>query len=478
MQNKLKYILVESRYKTYCELTTQIGIEPAAYLDYNQKETNLIIKHFNKYPHMEKFQHAQCKSIARHDMQGLLSKEFFEVYRAVLPDQNIYLECLSHLSHTQETKHLEKTTAANSSTDSENKFLIASIDNFNMLKKSKATHVIFFDIPHGTTTFSLYLIAKAMGLKVIICRQFINNTFYITDSIENAIPKDVKGNNSASIIDFEKTIVAPPYMKNKTGDISFPTKMLVKICKRALMIFPLFAKTHRLSIRYLLYKFKEEYYSYTYKKYYHKEHASDTPDLTNLTYVYFPLHLQPEMTTSILGGQYANQASAILKLRQKLPPEVMIVVKENPIQGWYMREESFFATIKSLPNTIFIATSVATYDLIKNATAVASISGTACYEALFYRKPAIYFGNPFYQNFEGTFKFDDIQDITEVLNYHLDESKLIQDAKHFDSKLFKGSTDTTHLSAFNTSYNKKTFDLANNFNQIINAIVSYIKQTS
>jgi hypothetical protein len=478
MQNKLKYILVESRYKTYCELTTQIGIEPAAYLDYNQKETNLIIKHFNKYPHMEKFQHAQCKSIARHDMQGLLSKEFFEVYRAVLPDQNIYLECLSHLSHTQETKHLEKTTAANSSTDSENKFLIASIDNFNMLKKSKATHVIFFDIPHGASSLNLYLVAKAMGLKIIICRQFMDNTLYITDSITNSMRKDVTGNNNAGIINFNKTIVAPSYMKNKAGDISFPRKMLFKIFKRSILIFPLFTTYHRLSVRYLLYKFKEDYYSYTYKKYYHKEHVSNTPELATISYVYFPLHFQPEMTTSILGGKYTNQASALIKLRQKLPPEVMIIVKENPIQGWYMREESFFATIKSLPNTIFIATSVATYDLIKNAKAVASISGTACYESLFYRKPAIYFGNPFYQDFEGTFKFDDIEDITKVLNYTIDENKLMQSANNFNNKLFKGSTDIFNLAAFNPNYDKQTFDLDNNFSQIINAVVSYIKQTA
>ena len=478
MPNNLKYVLVESRYNTYQALTQQFGAEPTVYLDYNKKETSLIIKHYNKYPHMVKSQHAQSHATLNHDTSNLLSKEFCEVYHTILQYQNIYQRCLSNIKHAQETKKIEKTTTTPSSIDADNKFLIASLDNFNMLKKNKITHVMFFDIPHGVITLSLYLAAKAMGIQVIISRQFLDNTFYITESIANVIKEDIKGNNNAKIIDFNKTITAPPYMKNKTGSISFPRKMLFKICRRALLIFPLFTRHHRLSIRYLLYKFKEEYYSYTYKKHYHKEHISATPELTKLSYVYCPLHFQPEMTTSILGGEYSNQATAILKLRQKLPHDVTIIVKENPIQGWYMREESFFAIIKALPNTIFVATNVPTYDLIKNAKAVAAISGTACYEALFYRKPAIYFGYPFYQNFEGTFKFDDIQDITKVLSHKIDDSKLTEDAKRFDEKLFKGSTDTNHLAAFNPNYDKKTFDLTGNFAQIASAIASYIKQTA
>jgi hypothetical protein len=50
-------------------------------------------------------------------------------------------------------------------------------------------------------------------------------------------------------------------------------------------------------------------------------------------YVYVPLHLQPELTTSPLARQYVKQELIIELLDYHLPRDVSIVVKEHPNQG-------------------------------------------------------------------------------------------------------------------------------------------------
>ena len=49
-------------------------------------------------------------------------------------------------------------------------------------------------------------------------------------------------------------------------------------------------------------------------------------------YVYFPLHFEPERTTNPDGKEFQDQFIALTKLRQIIPEDIDIVVKEHPTQ--------------------------------------------------------------------------------------------------------------------------------------------------
>jgi hypothetical protein len=147
----------------------------------------------------------------------------------------------------------------------------------------------------------------------------------------------------------------------------------------------------------------------------HNQFVSN-PDLTK-PYVYFPLHFQPEITTSPLGGQFCDQATAITLLAHCLPKTVSLIVKEHPMQNWVGRGRGFYHNIiDQSPNVILVPKGIPSHYLINNSIAVSTITGTAGWEALFRKKPVLLFGNIFYQDAPGVFKIKTEADCNNAIN--------------------------------------------------------------
>ena len=79
-------------------------------------------------------------------------------------------------------------------------------------------------------------------------------------------------------------------------------------------------------------------------------------------------------------------------LAASLPEDVCIYVKNHPEQLAPMRSREYYSDMHRIDKVKFIKMECSTYDLIKNAFAVASLTGTACWEAQFYGVPALLFG--------------------------------------------------------------------------------------
>lgn len=115
-------------------------------------------------------------------------------------------------------------------------------------------------------------------------------------------------------------------------------------------------------------------------------------------YIYFPLHYQPEASTSPLGGDYVEQLLAIEMLSKGTRPYgVMVYVKDHPRQVNFMRSIDYYSRILSLPNVRLIDYKCDTYQLIDNSLAVSVITGSAGWEGFLRLKPVIMFGHRYYK---------------------------------------------------------------------------------
>ena len=145
-------------------------------------------------------------------------------------------------------------------------------------------------------------------------------------------------------------------------------------------------------------------------------------------YIYVPLHNQPEMTTSSLGGKFRDQALLLECLARDLPADWKIYVKENPRQGSYARGPMFFHRLKRIPQLQVLPSNANTHALSRNAQFVASVGGTVGWEAIRQGRPAMVFGSAWYGSFEGVVQYEPGIDYQKLSEYAINHEKLEQDA--------------------------------------------------
>lgn len=134
----------------------------------------------------------------------------------------------------------------------------------------------------------------------------------------------------------------------------------------------------------------------------YRTHARE-PDIS-LRYIYVPLHYQPECTTCPIAGAFADQELMVQLLAACIPEDILLYVKEHPLQRGTCRNKNFYKDLLAIPQVQFVPTSYSSQRLLKHCVAVATATGTAGLEGLFQGKPVILFGHRFYQYAKGVFR--------------------------------------------------------------------------
>jgi hypothetical protein len=121
-------------------------------------------------------------------------------------------------------------------------------------------------------------------------------------------------------------------------------------------------------------------------------------DLEGAPYVYFPLHVEPEIALQGLSPEYFYQLSAIAALARDLPAGYKLAVKET-FGAVGRRPRDFYAQIAEFKHVVMLYPLELGINCVRNAAAVATISGTAGFEGAVMGRPVVTFGRHNIYNF-------------------------------------------------------------------------------
>ena len=294
-------------------------------------------------------------------------------------------------------------------------------------------HVLFFNIPHLAYDTIIYQIARSLEIETtIVTQSLFPNNFFSLREVEH-----YGEINNAKVSVRKKTPEIPElelfYMKKikqkaeKNGRVNVKTiinLILFIFFKNPRLIFRPIYLSRILTRIHKIYKsfpkwrdpFANFFHVNELAYFEHLAEFETTNFDLNERFVYFPLPMQPEMTTSAIGGAYRDQLLALEHLSKILPKDVKIFVKENPKQGSFARGPLFFHRISRIKSVTFVPSFADTNELTRKALFIATVTGTVGWESLCLGKSVLVFGHAWYRDFPGVTQFSKQISFEKIIN--------------------------------------------------------------
>lgn len=166
-------------------------------------------------------------------------------------------------------------------------------------------------------------------------------------------------------------------------------------------------------------------------------------DLKDIPFVFFPLHTEPESAVQQMSPEFFFQHAAIAAIARDLPAGVPLVVKET-IHGMGRRPDNFYDAIMAIKNVIFLNVLEKGLDIVKKSSAVATITGTAGFEAAVLGRPVLSFGqHNVYNCVPHVYVIKSFDEIKDKLSHLLSDDFNADKAKIDGSKFLKAIEKTS-----------------------------------
>ncbi|UII24839.1 hypothetical protein LVD15_16170 [Fulvivirga maritima] len=289
-----------------------------------------------------------------------------------------------------------------------------------LLKLTQPDWLLFPDVPHNIFTYLLHLCGERRGVNSLMVRRDLAPHFFnLSKTVKReavSIPNDLDIKNlspqTSEYLDSLRSDddTSPTYMRKQKQN-----SKLFQIIKRALgKGLNLFTKksigavgTYRNRG-----KLKKTYESYSEIKV-NSKHTKP--------YIVVFLMLQPERSSIPEGGIFAQQW-LMIQMLSKFCTSLgwNLYVKEHPstfmIGPKLYRGKWFYDGLKAMPNVSIVSVGVSSAKILKDAKAIATITGTVGIEAVAKGVPALLFGESPYTGCAGTFKIKDESDLDAAMS--------------------------------------------------------------
>jgi len=357
----------------------------------------------------------------------------------------------------------------------------------NLLTEKKVDMFISMNYPHQVWDYIVYALCKSRGIDTLfftqtaldgyvqILRSIEDNDLRLSQKFQSQVeasklPELIKTqlNNLTS-----KKPEAPWYMELQFEELQEKRKISLNILKYCSKLFR-FVFQNKDPTKNLFHRandvlfYRQRFGRMAQKKLLRSYKYLSTEPNFRENYIYVPLHFQPECTTSPQGGVFVYQELMISMLSKNVPPNIKLYVKEHPMQQIHGRDLKLYSRLISLPNVKLIKLEVDSNILIDNCVAVASVTGTAAWEALFKEKPALLFGDIFFKYAPGVFRVKTDNDCKIAISTIFDENYISQTQSQIrvylannQSFLVRGCVDDFYMNASKISSVDNRKNLAN-----------------
>ena len=340
---------------------------------------------------------------------------------------------------------------------------------FGLLKKYNPDYIIFPIAPHFGYDYLVFELAQLLGIKTLMFldTRLPGRLLYMNNFWEGSVvlKQELEKNHSKnfSLMDLSGDIqgyyqknagiaydLLPPHIQYQKRKYSFsyrfanPSKFLdSSIFKRGYgYLLRLWQQADRYFLRKTLLSLWNPLVDNLKKEY---RRAQSNPDWSE-KFVYAPLHVQPEQSTSPQGDMFVDQILMLENLTFALPKGWVIYVKEHPIQ-WLRfgigfsetqyRPKGYYEKIAKIGKVKVVPMETNSYDLINKSQAVATVAGAAGWEALLRSRPSIIFGYPWYKDCPVLFRVYDVNSCREAFKkiengFRVEQRDIINYLKSFD----------------------------------------------
>ena len=328
--------------------------------------------------------------------------------------------------------------------DSQNYYRISTDTLGSILVENKIDSVLFLNIPHLFYDTLLYQVAKAKGIETLIVTQsLLPNYYYSLHSVDDCgILPPLSLNKIIDPMTNEWRETSDWFymqnIKQGHGELgALGVRGIIHLFVFLLTTSPL--KLWRLAYILRLLKSMRKISSAfpewrdPFAKFFHVKQLAYFENLIEFEraeinldrkFVYFPLQLQPEMTTSSLGSRYSDQILAIEQLAKIIPTDCFIYVKENPKQTGKMRGPMFFHRLRRISSVRILPSHANTHTLTNHAVFVATVTGTVGWEAIRKGKKVLVFGMAWYRCMPGVIEYHKDIQFEEICNLTFNHSEL------------------------------------------------------